>query len=47
MAFLRSLPDFDEIEEVYYFLDYFVESGRYMIDISDTEKLFALGDIFP
>ena len=47
MAFLRSLPDFDKIEEVYYFLDYFVESGRYMIDISDTEKLFALGDIFP
>ena len=47
MAFLRSLPDFDKIEKAYAFIDYFVDLGYCVIDISDTEKLFELGDFFP
>ncbi|UOP04350.1 hypothetical protein [Conchiformibius kuhniae] len=44
-AFLKSLPDFHEIDEIYFFDDYFIQSGRNMVEISDTEKLFELGDI--
>ena len=47
MAFLRSLPDFDKIEEAHPFTSYFADSGYSVIDISETEKLFALGDVCP
>ena len=45
LAFLKSLPDYPEIDEIYFFDDYFIQSGHHMVEISDTEKLFELGDI--
>ena len=47
MAFLRSLPDFDKIRKARPFDSYFADSGYSVIDISDTEKLFELGEVFP
>ncbi|UOP04351.1 hypothetical protein [Conchiformibius kuhniae] len=44
-AFLKSLPDYPEIKEIYFFDDYFAKSGHHIVEISDTEKIFSLGDI--
>lgn len=45
LVLLKSLPDYHEIDDIYFFDDYFVQSGHYIVEISNTEKIFSLGDI--